>query len=404
VATGIRTQVARGAVGAVLLGLAGGCGDPAAERQEPTHVDLAALPEAELAGRVLDECQGPLRGGMHSVFAIVTLPDGGAEQVAVELPAALRTAGPAGQFVLNGGEAAAIGAAPRPATPAETAHLLALRELLAVATLDPLRHATSCRRVAAAAVALGGAEGSATRLELRPGTLLPQRFVFSSGAVTIDDWLRTPVAWMPARLTHPRLGTCQVRFERSGVRWEPDHFAPATPAPPSLDDPARIRIAAGAIQQRSAAPQLEAARATNWLVLDDPGDWAERAAVYRPLQDALLTEGQQIAGFPILTRIDGRDAFVIPFRPRSGTALPPVAASRRVLQLAAGHELVVHPTTGDFAERRAEGERLLRAALAAQGLEADGAIRCQPWLHLDEGTPDAAALAAPTVRMSVRLR
>ena len=49
----------------------------------------------------------------------------------------------------------------------------------------------------------------------------------------------------------------------------------------------------------------------------------------------------------------------------------------------------------------ATGERLLEAALRERALRARGPVLAQPFLHLEEGEPTAAALASPKVRVAV---
>lgn len=368
-------------------------GDP------PRRVDTAAIAEGDLVAAVLEECHGPLRGRMDRISVTVDLPDGKRLQAHASLPGSLRIVDAGEQFVLRDGAAWKLGEEPRAATPAEAERLADLLELVDRAALGPLYRAESCTRTAADAFALAQ-EGPPMTLRLRPGTLLPA----AVGDVGIDEHLRTPVAWISRHVTHPRLGACELLFEDSGIRWEPGFFAP-----PGQNEPARggasvIRMPSEPIGSRSATPAIEKARAANWLVLDDPGDWSARARIYTPLHELLVGQDQQIAGFPILTRLDGRDVLAIPFRTRDGGTAPALPPGSEVLELPAGRELVVYPKEGGLEARRAVGTARLRAELDDKGLEADGPVRCQPYVHLHEGPPTAAKLADLKVRMSVRVR
>ncbi|MCA8973742.1 MAG: hypothetical protein KDC98_03425 [Planctomycetes bacterium] len=412
-AQGLRTQVARLTAAAATSFLAG-CGEPGPQpAADPPSglaaaraVDLDEVLDGELTALVLAECHALLRGSMQAVTANVTLPDGDKLQCHTRLPNDLRVAGAKGKFVQSGDSIASIGeprvdGKAREVTTAEHRWMVALRDLLDIATFGPLYRARGCRRIAAAEYEIDVGGPTPMRMRLHPGTLLPAAFEDTFGTITIDDYLHTPATWIPAGLTHPELGRCRITFEKCGQLWRDDFFLPDSDRP--TESP-RIRITTESIETRSPVPVFCDANRTRWLVLDDPGTWQERAAIYAPLHDSLLAQRQKIAGFPILTRIDDKDVLVIPFRPREGDELPPLAVGRRVLLIEAGRELVVHPPDGDFEHRRRDGERMLRAAMANNGLEADGEIRCQPYFHFDEGAPQAADLAAPVVRMSVRIR
>ena len=158
------------------------------------------------------------------------------------------------------------------------------------------------------------------------------------------------------------------------------------------------------IGSRSSAPVIEEVRAARWLLLADPGDWQERARRYGPLEAMLEAQNQQIAGFPVLTRIDGEAVMAVPFRQRPGGPAAKLPEDAKTRAFDAGRELVVYPHDGDLEARCAAGTAALQAELAAQRLEAIGPIACQPYVHLQEGPPSAAKLADPVVRVSVRIR
>ena len=106
------------------------------------------------------------------------------------------------------------------------------------------------------------------------------------------------------------------------------------------------------------------------------------------------------------TRVGGgHPGYLVRQDPPSGPDGPDFAAPAEwtVQALPAARWLVVYPPDGDLAQKRAAGERLLRDALAARHLTSVGPIVTQPFVHLEDGLPPADKLAAPTVRMAVRL-
>ncbi|MFO1078183.1 MAG: hypothetical protein U1E73_10725 [Planctomycetota bacterium] len=407
-AHGVRTRLAVPlliAAGAAVV--AGACGDeprPLPHGAPPTAVDLAAVPPAEIPARVLQECHAPLRGAMRCVAVTVTLPGAREVRVFAELPENLRTAENDGRYLLRGDEAFRLDDGSRPVTAAIRGELRALRQLVDAAALGPIHRATACTATAAKdTFALAGPDGTTVGLRLRPATLLPAEFAFGTTAVAVLDYLRTPTTWIPSRLAHPALGECTVHFELSDLTFADDLF---TPPGAERDGPAapQSKWILDKVDQRSPVPVLDETRAVRWVVLDDPGDWAARAAAYAPWDRDLQRQQQVIAGFPILTTIDGRRVLAIAFRPRAGAAAIALPAGTRELAFGDGRELYVYPATGDLDARGAEGERLLLARIARDGLVAEGAVRYQPYLHLEDGAPTAEQLANPTVRVSIRVR
>jgi len=411
-AQGIRAQVAGSWPWTALLASAAACGpgsqptgDATGANPQPRAVELAQIDAADIPDRVLDECHAAvLRGRMQAIRVVVTLPDGEEIETYARLPRFLRTFGEGGRLLLRDDEATtADGAAPA----AATARLHQLRELLNATTLGPLYRAEKCERIGPGRFRLSPASGPAFELELRPKTLLPAALTGPSGTITIDDYIRSPVTWIPSKATHPQLGTCRLRFESAGLRLKDSFFT--FPSASDGNKPAgiskhAIRLAPRA-EPQSPTPTLQPARAVHWLVLNDPGDWPRRTALWRPLHDTLRDQDQQIAGFPILVSIDDEATLGIPFRPRQGNALPAVAASNRVISFEAGRELVVYPEkVDDLPTRCAEGRKRLRKALDDRGLEAIGPIYCQPWVHPEDGVPSDEDLASPVLRVSVRVR
>jgi len=241
-------------------------------------------------------------------------------------------------------------------------------------------------------------------LRLRAETLLPASLLGPAGEVTFAEHLRTPVTWMVKSATSPALGSCAIVFEQPDITWTADFFALPTEATPAPERPRIPFVAEGGVEPRSSTPMLVDRAAVDWVVLDDPGTWPERAAAYTPVHAELERQGQVVFGFPILTEDGARRILAVPFRPREPKVRLEPPPGWRVVNRKACRLLFVYPPEGDFAARCAAGEKLLRDALASQGMTADGPICVQPFFHLEEATPSAEKLANPTVRISLPVR
>ncbi len=420
-ARGSPPRTGRGAVALALLGLAACHRDPAV----PTPaVDLAAVPAEQIVGRVLQECHGTIVG-MDRCAARVTLANGDELHVFAQLPDRLRV-----QFDDGGVQLLVDGTAQRlvagtevhtDLSPAARTRLLALRTLLDCAALGPLHRSIGCTRTGERTFALAQPGSLPWTMTLAPGRLLVERLAGPAGTVTIAEHLRTSATWIVRAASIEPLGQCRIRFDTVDVQWGNALFGLATDAVASGDPtapttepptgatslgptgPVGATMTFGTPAQPR-VPTLESSRASRWVVVDDPTDWQQRAVVVQEHMRKLAAHGQVIAGFPGLIQDGERARLVLPFRAGRDQVPFPPPADWDVREIDAGRTLVVYPPTGDLDQRRAEGERMLRAALAAQGLSADGPVLVQPYLHLDEGAPSAAALAAPVVRVSVSVR
>lgn len=350
---------------------------------------------------MLDECHRPLRGRLDRIAAVVHLPDGSEERLFAQLPDRLRTVGGTGNFLLAQGEVFRLQAdGNQPATAGEAARVRALRTLLDAALLGPLHRARGCRRVGDTTWELPQPDDSVARLELRPGTLLPARLAAVGGDVRIVDYLRTSTTWMVQRAALDGLGECRLHFVFDDVAWAPDFFEPRSEAPATRPTtPVRLPAAAG--EPQSPVPFVVETAAAHWIVVADPGTWPLRSERYAPLHAELVRQGQQVAGFPILGQDGDQRRLAAPFRGKRGGEPFAAPADWVIRAVPAGRWLVVYPPAGDLAERLADGERRLRAALTTMRLTARGDVIAQPFLRLEEGVPSDDKLAAPVVRMSL---
>lgn len=387
------------------------CGDQA---PQPRHVDTSRIADDALVAAVLDECHKPLRGRMDRVAAEVLLPGSQVVRLWAQLPGSLRAIDGEARFLAKDGQVYRLdGAGGDPdgragqiataATPAETVRVEALLALLDAASLGPLHRATGCRRLGNHEWEIVQPAGPPFRLRLHAETLLPASLHGPGGEVILDEHLRSPVTWMVKTATSPVLGRCAIVFEQPDITWTSDFFA--LPEAKAASGRPRIPfVAEGGVEPRSSTPFRAERAAVDQVLLDDPGTWPERVAAAAPVYEELARQKQKIAGFPILFAEGSRRILAVPFRPRDPTVRLVQPPGWRIANLEAGSLLVVYPADGDLAARCTAGEKLLRDALASQGLVADGPVCVQPFVHLDEGVPPAAKLANPTVRVFVPVR
>jgi len=385
-------------VAGLLAILVPACSDSAAA---PRAVDTTALADERVGDAVLDECHRPLRGQTDRIAAWIKLPDGSELRAFARLPHDLRVQGPMGLRLLCGDTAAVLGGGASAVAETDKVQLRALRTLLDAAVLGPLHRSQGCRRLGPTTFALRQADGTETELELRAGTLLPIRIGSGNEAVQLDDHLHTAAGtWLARTASSDALGRCRVLIEFGGVTWAKDFFTLPGEAKPTTTRP--MTAPGAVVETRSPTPILVDAPAVHWVVLADPGGWAERTAAYTPLHTELHRQQQSNAGFPVLFRDDdGQARLAAPFRRRKdGPELVP-PAGWQLREFAAGRWLVVYPADGDLEARLAAGERMLRDAANERGLRARGPLTAQPHVHLEEGPPTAERLAAPVVRMAL---
>lgn len=346
---------------------------------------------------------------MARVAATVQLADGSDVQVFAELPDKLRVQTPAARYLLRGEAVVRLDEGAPAATAAEVLRVQQLRAVLDAAAFGPLHRATGCARLGPATFELTSAGGATTTLELRPGTLLPGSFRNAAGTVTIVDYLRTPTTWIARELElaapgQAQLGRCRVHFESGRIDWAADFFAlPGTAAAttPPADRP--LLVPGASTEPQSPVPVLVDGKPLRWAIVRDPGNWPSRVAAYAPLHEELTLQDQAIAGFPVFWQEDGERWLAAPFRQRRDGAAFVAPKAWQVRDLPGGRWLVVYPAEGDLPQKIAAGERLLQEAMRAQRLTPQGPITAQPFFHLQEGEPPADKLAAPKVRMAVRV-
>lgn len=327
--------------------------------------------------------------------------DGAHFQVSAHLPDQLRTAGPNGAYLYRAGQAWRLdGETPQPATATDLAWLQGVRDLVDAAALGPFHRLAAATR-SETGVMLREPSGASCRVQFREPTALVQQWDFGGITLRVLDVLRTKTTWMTSSMHHPELGEVSVAFERSAVVWSSDFFAPPPARVPTAAAPS-LTLRQGA-EPRSATPVPWTSKAMQLVILDDPGDWAARAAKYQPIHAELERQGQKIAGFPMLF-VDGtRRILAAPFRRAPNGPELQLPHGWEVRDWADQHLMVVYPAVGDFAARCAAGELLLQQELQRSGGKARGPVVAQPFFHLQDGPPEPEKLLAPTLRMTVAI-
>ncbi len=410
---GLRAGQPRAAARASLLALAlAACGDrrePAPAPDADPRVDIASLDAATMPQRLLAACHGEV-SGFDRFAAQVTLPDGSKAKAFGSLPQRLRIEWPDGRIHLVDGDrafaAARDGAAAQQLGDADAARAFAMRRMLDAATLGPVRRAVACQRTGPHAFELAQSHGSSWRVELRPDALLVASLAEqrndNAAEVKVLGHLRTTTTRIVNAADAAPLGACAIRFDAVGFAWDESMFDEAST--PSSEAPTQTPTFTVGAPQRPAEPTIESVRPARWLLVDDPGTWQGRAAAVARWTAELKANGQSAAGFAGVLLDDGAARLVVPFRPgKDGKSFAP-PADAFVREAPTARALAVYPPAGDFAARASRGAQQLREALAARGLTADGPILAQPFLHLDEGEPDAKSLEQPVVRVSVAIR
>lgn len=376
---------------------------------QPRQVDTAGMDAEQLRLAVLRECHAGLQGLLRC-SGTVLLPGGEAVQVFCDLPQRLRAQWPGARMrVLDGDGGFAVDAgshAARPLDDAERQRLLALRTLLDAALLGPLYRAERCER-----------DGGLLRAITDDGTwtvtlqqLVPTAIDGPHGKVRILDWLKRHnpqlPTWIPCRAESAPLGNCELQWGDEAMVWDDGFFAP--PPDAKVEPPKLVLTPDGRARPRpNLRPQVPVEaqdRAAQWVVLDDPGDWAARAELFARHYQELERQHQFHAGFVGFLVEDGRARMIVPFRRRDGGDAFAAPAGWQLREIPARKVLEVYPPAGSFEQRVAAGTAQLQQALAERGLGAAGPILAQPFLDLQDGVPPAAKLQAPVVRVSVPVR
>jgi hypothetical protein len=399
------------ALATLLFAALGGCRGSAADADAAAReVDTAAMAPEAVIDAVLHECHGELPG-WDRVLVQVTLPDGKLVQVRGRLPDLLRMHATDGTvWLLRDGGAFLLpdDGTSKPLASGELARARALAALCDAAALGPLHRRTAVTRTGPASFALAQPDGTEWQLELEPRRLLMARLRSPDGEVHVLEHLHRPTTWIVCKAEIAPLGACKLVFETTDLRIDDADYALPTPATTTglapKDDRATGKEVVVGGEERPAVPTPIPGEARQALFVDDPGDWAQRAAAVQSALKVLEAAGQKLFGNVGFLTENGRARLFVPFKPRDGKPAFAPPAGADVREVLGSKLLVVWPPTGSYDARVAEGTRLLTAALRERGLTAAGPILAQPSLHLEDGAPPADKLASPKVRVAVAVR
>ena len=388
-------------------------GEPTAA---PPAIDVSKLPAAEGPERVLRECHGEIRG-MDRVAARVWLPDQTMLKLFTRLPHDIRVAYPDGGVqILDRSRAVGVRRGPgnqiafEALDPTAAERLRAIRALIDVATLGPIRRATACERLGPQVFQISQPDGDPWQLTLQPDSLLVERLSGNGYDATIDEHLRTSVSRIVRRVTLAPLGTCTLRLHSVDFQFDDTLFrtqqqaAARVVATDKPTMPAGLPLIQMNRELRPKTPKVSQTKELWWLVMDDPGDWDKRSQVVQDQLARLREHDQKLAGFAGFLVEGGTAKLAIGFRKqdKDGPAFDP-PNGWDVRHIPAQQALVVFPPSGSVEDRINVGTRQLQEQLLEQGLRATSPILAQPYFHLNEGLPPQSRLTNPVVRVSVHI-
>jgi|GEM_PF-5248990 len=394
----------------ILLGLFSGCspdaGDRAGGRRGAAKTPAGARAVArgsvlptELQRAILEECHRPLLRRMQRVKATATTSAGEQVLVQANLPELGRVREGRSEWLLRDGRVQSLDG--DLAAPDQSKRVRDIITVVDAAAFGPLHRAQSCVQDGEAYTLRDGDQS--VTMALYADTLLPASFTIEGVTITIEDYLHTPTSWVARGLRHPRLGLCRVVFEDGGIQFPPDYFT-TTRDRDGTRAAIRAPIPGAVIETQSPTPIVVEGKATQLVLMPDPGEWSTRHEPYREVIEALQAQGQRVAGFPcIFVGDQHRGMLAAPFRRREGGPAFTPPADYVLGDIPAGRLLVVYPTGGDLDARVLAGKRLLARALANRKLTAQGPMIAQPFMHLHEAPPTAAKLAEAKVRVWVRI-
>jgi hypothetical protein len=371
-------------------------------RHDVRKISIDDYNDAQIVAAVIEECHAPIKKRMQQVTASVKPSNERRIIVQADLPHLVRIYDGKQQFLLR--DQSAYRMDETAITAEERERLQQIAKLVDAAAFGPLYRATSCRRSGDDFV-LSDQRGNKTIMRLHENSLLPSAFVYPDQLVQIGDYLRTKTTWVARWATVDPLGTCEVVFEDGGVVFDAELFQPPESAKQE-PKPNRIRMPApgNATEQEQTTPTLMAGKATQLILIADPGDWPTRHSLYQPIHDELEAQGQQIAGFPMMFEDEGKRWLAVPFRQRKRGKALIAPANWRIDSSDASRMLVVYPQNGDLHEKMQKGSQTLTRALANRNLTAIGPLVTQPFVHLHSSPPTKEKLSSCKVRVSVRIK
>ncbi|MEM7204780.1 MAG: hypothetical protein AAF628_31275 [Planctomycetota bacterium] len=360
---------------------------------------------------VLERHHGPLRGTFDRVvLELRETPEAKPVRIAAELPDQLRVDRPGRRvdlWVKGDGWLCQSGAAASRLQGDGLAELAALRQCVRALTLDPLVRADQVREMGPGIFALVMPGGETWRLELDAAQDHVRELRGPAGAVTFVEFLRTGVTTLPRLVDLPGIGKRHVKFAATDLWLSPAVFRDpfvSVDATRKATKPHRQTVIAPTRELPKHA-EIQELPAKSFLVLEDPGDWQERAAAVTAAGNTLGARGQMPDGLPTYLTDGTRRLLLIPFRPDpNGGHQPFVRGPKETLRHDPPREVaVVAPPADTWDRALAEGRRRLAELIASEGRKADGPLHVTPFIE-PTMPPDAGLRKALQLRLEQPLR
>ncbi len=294
---------------------------------------------------------------------------------------------------------ASIPQAPTQLSSDECQALADLRDLVAAAYLVPLTGAKSIARRGPTVFAIEARDGSTWRFEIDAARQLPVSLSGPPGEVRFLTFLSTSASELPADVELGTLGRHHLRLIACGVLFEKSLFA----EPASVASQRRLAQAVPAPTGEPAEPEVWPLAERPFLRIEDPGDWATRAARVLAAYATLTEQAQLEEGLPFLFEAENKAWIGIPFAPDADQGGPSFVArrdqvvQRRPQQFA----LVLYRGKQAFEASSLAGSNAVRAYATQTQSIVTGPLRVIPHLDWHRGEPSAAALAAVKLRFEL---
>ena len=362
-----------------------------------------------LIGRVLERCQGPLRGRLeHSLCAVQLGADQQKAQLVLDLPDRLRVERNGIVELWRGEDVwrCEPGVGARRLDGAELRVAARWHRLAEALALVPLARATKCTRQGPGVFTLVMPGGATWRFECDEQTLAPRTLSGPDCELRFGEFYETERTRMPRLLEVEGIGRLEARFLLSDARFDDLVFLdPGTRAEALAATESRPDAREEGGERKPRKPEVQRIHATLVLVLDDPGDWKLRHGLLDREGRKLWEQGQMATGLPILWQDGTKARLGIPFGPDPERGSTPFVQHehqevlRRPRHLAA----VVYPPRGPLAAAEPAAQAALAEFLREKRLVAAGPLRLIPYLTLGPEPPAAKDLERIEVRVEIPL-
>jgi hypothetical protein len=355
---------------------------------------------------VLERFHGPLRGIFdRTMMELRSAPDDEPTQVVLALPGRMRVTEPDGTVRLLVDAAGWRCTGERPPERlggADLEELQQLRDQMRAVLLAPLYRAEQVKDQGGGVYTLILPKGETWRLQLDPATHDPVELRGPTGPVRFESFKDTGETRPVERISVPERGVVWVKVVAADVLLGDSVFSdPFSKVGDTAGRAGRVvPVNQSSVEELPRTPEVQSIPERSYLVLADPGTWAERSARIHAAASSLQERGQAANGLPTYVTRDSDAKLLVPFRPDpAGGSKPFVrAADDEVLHVAAHSAVVLAPPRGTWEQVLERGRADLQRFLAERRLQPSGPLRCIPYVQ-PEGTPSDAELRQLTVRL-----